>query len=73
LTFNPDILYKDPPVSMARNGARSKPMPRIENGLIGVEKYPFLGIKYEKARPNSCAREAVLVMQTSNNNLMYFI
>ncbi len=27
------------------------PRPRIENGLIGVEKYPFRGMKYEKDSP----------------------
>jgi hypothetical protein len=33
----------------------SNPNPRIENGLIGVEKYPFFGMKYEKESPNCCA------------------
>jgi hypothetical protein len=29
------------------------PIPRIEKGLIGVEKYPFLGKKNEKDIPIS--------------------
>lgn len=34
---------------------RSTPSPLIEKGLIGVEKYPFLGMKYEKESPKSWA------------------
>jgi hypothetical protein len=51
--LSPDILYNEAPVSSARNGVRLKPNPRMENGLIGVEKYPFLGMKYEKDNPKS--------------------
>src|SRR5688572_3687597 len=54
-TFMPDILYNDAPVSSAIKRFKSTPRPRIENGLIGVEKYPFLGMKYENDSPNSCA------------------
>src|SRR5688572_11467139 len=73
LTFSPDIRYNDAPVSRARNLLMSNPIPRIENGLIGVEKYPFFGMKYEKERPNSCAYTDVLTMQRMNNTLMCFI
>ena len=51
------------------------PSPRIENGLIGVEKYPFLGKKYEKDNPKSCAvvtnelRRNALPKNTFENDL----
>src|SRR5688572_24747367 len=52
LIFNPDIRYSEAPVSSAIYRLRSTPSPRIEKGLMGVEKSPFLGIKYENDNPN---------------------
>src|SRR5688572_17249975 len=53
--FNPLMRYSDPPVSSERKSVRFTPTPRMEKGLMGVERYPFFGIKYEKDSPNCCA------------------
>jgi hypothetical protein len=71
--FNPDILYRDAPVSNARNRLISKPSPRIEKGLMGVERYPFLGIKYENESPKSCACSTDVVKIMNANNRIDFI
>jgi len=50
----PLIRYREPPISMLNIPDLASDIPLIDNGLIGVEKYPFLGIKKEAEIPKSC-------------------
>jgi hypothetical protein len=70
--FSPDILYNEAPVSRAIKRLMFTPSPRIENGLIGVEKYPFFGMKYENDKPTCCACPTVLRSKPTIKTLLNF-
>lgn len=44
----------------------------MEKGLIGVEKYPFFGRKYEKESPKSWASEGTDKPEMIRNNQQCF-
>jgi hypothetical protein len=45
----------------------------MENGLIGVEKSPLRGMKYEKESPTSCAWVALIEPTMQIKNKVFFI
>ncbi|MNC94978.1 hypothetical protein D3C83_119770 [compost metagenome] len=44
----------------------------MENGLMGVEKYPFFGMKYENDNPNCCACTKEHGMSNAMKSLLIF-
>jgi len=78
VTLSPEKRYSEKPVSIAKFRVRLTPTPRIENGLIGTEKYPFFGKKNENETPMLCACanwllsviKMIVAMKTNSNFLI---